>query len=532
MAIRHGTLEIFMPFDSPVLSRILPIEIRDQRHAIVATLRTERVIRLPEGLYSISAVLDNGERVTKPVQVRHRESACVHFQLENPVVERQCTSLVLPSYDGTHPFVSMLFTDQPADASILSDLVLPPPGASADRAGPRRLWVAAASPGLSISQSDDEHMIHARLEGDSRACWLLVASSAGASYRALPLSSDPACAECTLVVRSDSSERLDVELALAPERRVGRALHGLIETGKVGLAVDLARHAIKLIEGEHADPISAAYSGLLLQRLGLLEDHARPVENLARDFPWIQDGRILHAAVLSRSRRPAQVRRGHQLLLEATRSSPIFADAFSLALALLRRWPDEAGEAERQARLEALTSAIAHFDFTSTFATMEWPSAEIAATTAMTALHDPGSAPHHEVLRWLARLIVTRYVSHGAPPDQVLEQFAADNRAVVDQLGLSGVAALLQLLRAEHDVDLGALTAWPLAPDPYLLGAPDLGGHVEAIRKDGTAAGDALVDRFDSAGQLSPAEEARWRSDYREAFEESYREGFEEHLSN
>ncbi|HEX3476208.1 MAG TPA: hypothetical protein VHT91_14380 [Kofleriaceae bacterium] len=520
-----------MPFESPVLSRILPIEIRDQRHALVATLRAERAIKLPEGLYSISAVLDSGERVTKPVHVKYREATVVHFQAEDPAVERQCTSLVLPMQQATNAFVSALFSDQLADEAMLADL-LQPSDASADRVAASKIWVAAASPGLSISQSDDGHMIHARLEADSRPSWLLIASPAGVLYRTLPLSSDPACAECTLVVRTDSAGKLEAKVVLAPERRIGKALHGLIETGKLGLGVDLARAAIHLLAGDHADPISAAYSGLLLQRFGLLEEHAKPIENLARDFPWIPDGLILLAAVLSLSRRPAQVRRGHQLLMEATRSSPIFADAFSLALALLRRWPDEDGEAERQARLEALTGAIAHFDFTSTLATMQWSSTEIAASVPAIAVPDPASEVHPDVLRWLAEVIVKRYVSHGIPFGQILEQFAADNRSVVEHLGLSGVAALLHVLRADHDVDLGALTAWPLMPDTYQF-SEDLEDNVEAVRRDGSAVGIALVaDQFGSSSQLSPAEEARWRSDYREAFEDGYIEGFEQHLGN
>lgn len=542
MATRQGRLEIVLPFDSPVLCRSLPIEVRNQHHAIVATLRGERSIKLPEGLYSITAVLDTGQRVTRPVHVKFGETTRVSFRSEDPPAERQCTSLVLPSQEGASAFVSTLFSDRPADEATLADLLQPPQDASGGHAGTRRIWVAAASPNLSLSQSDDEHMIHVRLEGDSRACWLLVGSPTGVLYRSLPLSSDPTCAECTLAVRVGPSGKLEVKVAMAPDRRVGRALHGLIETGKLGLGVDLAKEAIKLVAGNHADPISAAYSGLLLQRSGLLEDHAEQVEKLARDFPWIPDGRILHAALLSRGRRLAQVRRGHELLLEATRSSPLFSDAFSLALALLRRWPDEAGEAERRTRLEALTGTIAHFDFTSTFATMQWSRTELAARTTAATSHDSTSEVHPEVLRWHAELIVQRYVARDVPPDQILDQFAADNSAVVEQLGRSGLAALLQVLRTDHDVDLEAVSAWPLAPDSYTSSDPDLEEReerleaieaIEAIRDESVRVGATLVARhFGPAGRLSPAEEARWRSDYREDFEDRFREAFEEHLSN
>jgi hypothetical protein len=160
---------------------------------------------------------------------------------------------------------------------------------------------------------------------------------------------------CMVFVEGDR-----VRVLPAPERRVASAVHGLIESGNVVHAVDLLESATELLASKYQDPAGAALGGLLLQRLGRLEPHAGWVENLARDFPWLADARILLAAVL---RNTSERDRGLDVLLSAARQPLLFADALSLALALLRRWPDRARFAERQAAQAALADAAVDVDF-------------------------------------------------------------------------------------------------------------------------------------------------------------------------
>jgi hypothetical protein len=87
-----------------------------------------------------------------------------------------------------------------------------------------------------------------------------------------------------------------------------------------------------------------------LHRLGRLRERPWWVENLARDFAWIPDGRVLLAALLERERDERARMRGLDALVGAAVLRPVFADGRALALKLLRSWPDDdRGDARRQA---------------------------------------------------------------------------------------------------------------------------------------------------------------------------------------
>ena len=57
--------------------------------------------------------------------------------------------------------------------------------------------------------------------------------------------------------------------------------------------------------------------------------------------------------------------RGLDLLLEAAKQRPMFGDAFSLLLTLLRRWPERTGERRRRQALEDLAHHAASVDWSS-----------------------------------------------------------------------------------------------------------------------------------------------------------------------
>jgi len=107
---------------------------------------------------------------------------------------------------------------------------------------------------------------------------------------------------------------------------------------------------------KYSDPASAALGGLTLHRYGRLRERQDWIENLARDFAWIPDGRILLAALLMNDRDDHDRARGLGLLVDATESRPLYTDGMALATDLLRRWPDPDRKDERAERLERLAA--------------------------------------------------------------------------------------------------------------------------------------------------------------------------------
>lgn len=481
----RGELVIELRSDSMLLSQHLPIEVRDRHHRRVELDRRDGGM-LEEGLYSVSAVLETGERVTQMVHVGAAHPARVEFRSggdaarepgtsrgplrESPgrapglptgglaggrpprapggrfggstrrVAERgeQITddALRLVLLDGLEPALPSPAREASSSPRIDPELAqgsprLPTgPSARSGAAGPP---VAVSAPTESIADRDPIEALRSALQPAGSFPpwlarvplrmaiaslapdgWLAVSADLRVSARidgplvlqqdrrarpevepaagpsciamswagehlvmALPLSDRrPESAMCSLAMerRDDPHRAIRLRVELHQRRRVAGALHGMLESGKIGPAIDLARQASELLAMKYADPIGAAYGGLTLHRFGLLDQRAAWVENLARDFAWLADGRILLAALLSRSAQAADRARGLRLLL-ALADAPltVFGEAFSLALSLLRRWPDGELAAERAACLEALRGTIARFEFDGTFSTIRWP---------------------------------------------------------------------------------------------------------------------------------------------------------------
>jgi hypothetical protein len=157
------------------------------------------------------------------------------------------------------------------------------------------------------------------------------------------------------------------------ERRVTRARVGMFEGGHVKVALELAKEGAELLASKYQDPTSAAYGGLMLYRYGRLRDQADWVENLARDFEWLPDGRVLLSAMLAQSVNLRDQERGLETLLDVTKQPlMVFSEAFSLALKLLRRWPGNPWEAKRDERLETLAPFAARYDYESQLSTLRW----------------------------------------------------------------------------------------------------------------------------------------------------------------
>ena len=163
--------------------------------------------------------------------------------------------------------------------------------------------------------------------------------------------------ETTCRVELDLSASLPrLGVRFTEQRRVGRAVDGMLRHHEVMAGAELLDQAASLLLAKYSDPASAALGGLTLHRYGRLRERQDWIENLARDFAWIPDGRILLAALLMNDRDARDRARGLGLLVDATEARPLYTDGMALATDLLRRWPDADRKDERAERLERLAA--------------------------------------------------------------------------------------------------------------------------------------------------------------------------------
>jgi hypothetical protein len=123
---------------------------------------------------------------------------------------------------------------------------------------------------------------------------------------------------------------------IAPERTVANGLQNMLSAGHTLEAASVADEAIELLRSKYEDPAGAALGALILFKTGRLQRWEGWVENLARDFPWLPDGKVLLARL--RFKPDTQSEGTLQLALEASNQRMLFAESYSLLLDMLRRW--------------------------------------------------------------------------------------------------------------------------------------------------------------------------------------------------
>lgn len=349
-----GTLRIRFDTQSVFLSESLPVEIRDGHHKLVEELRGAGTVVLPEGLYSVSAILESGARDTKVANVRAGMPVDLTFT---------GSRAARPRGDG------VMRTASATRSGALSGLEIE------DATGPESVAAPeiALSPGLALERVEPAQQTWSfslrAMSRSARPEWIELRTHDEVVRLAVPLSLEtPEARRCMVDTTHRARGELDVRLTLAPERRVFAALHAMLTSGRVGPAVDLARDATQLLASKYSDPIAAAYGGLTLERFGTLGASQAWVRNLARDFPWLPDGQILLAALLTRSAGDGERDEALELLLAALSRFPVvFSEALSLGYALLKRWPGDERSSERREAIARLVPIMAHLDHGSAF---------------------------------------------------------------------------------------------------------------------------------------------------------------------
>ncbi len=163
----------------------------------------------------------------------------------------------------------------------------------------------------------------------------------------------------TVAVRG--STRLEIRFGDA--RQAVTLLDGMIRHHLTVTHSYMVDALASLLLNKFRDPAAAVLGGLTLHRLGRIPDREIWVDDLAREYSWIPDGRILQAALLMFDEEAEERAAGLEILLDATLDRPLYTDGLSLANALLHRWPDVEDRTPLVDRLDGLADLSAAADW-------------------------------------------------------------------------------------------------------------------------------------------------------------------------
>jgi hypothetical protein len=315
-----GRLSVRVEDNSLWLTNNLPFVVRDASLTVVGRGTTSGpAMTLPVGLYSVEAVTPRGRSMQELVRID------ASTPVDVVVTENSGEATETENRDGMRGAVDATLTGTTACTLLTQD-------AGGWTFGPDQVLTAVPTATFRLDRRDWTASLPLNPQGRKED-------------------------EATCRVELDLSASLPrLGVRFTEQRRVGRAVDGMLRHHEVMAGAELLDQAASLLLAKYSDPASAALGGLTLHRYGRLRERQDWVENLARDFAWIPDGRILLAALLMHDRDARDRTRGLGLLLEATEARPLYTDGMALATDLLRRWPDADRTDERMERLERLAA--------------------------------------------------------------------------------------------------------------------------------------------------------------------------------
>jgi hypothetical protein len=397
----EGSLSVNLEADSYFLSQSLPIELRDGRMKLVKKFPIggeSNKLDLPVGLYEVSAVLQDGQRYSQLVSIYEGQHNAVKLSPHPAVIiastKRKATKRKATKRKATkRKATKRKATKRKATKRTLNFEVptwLDKLNVTDMISGTEHTELFAnASDKDTISNIELINVVGAKLETKSESAWRFIVndhfnSVPVASFKAgnktvdvsLPVNPEGYMIEETacLVQFEPNRSRLVAQAWIDPERKVTSALQRMLTSRYILEASDIvdktsevANESDDLLRGKYRDPVGAVLGGLILQKVGKLGLRKTWVENLARDFTWLPDGKVLLAKLLVDERSDPDI--ALDLIRSTSNQTLMFTESFSLLLNMVRRWPWENGKEARAQALEQLvkkSSVIAWDSFTLT----------------------------------------------------------------------------------------------------------------------------------------------------------------------
>jgi hypothetical protein len=352
-----GRLDVTVDSTSSFLQTHLPYVVRNARMAVVHTGTVGgKQIELDEGLYAVEVTAPDGTQTTSVVHVPANGTARVDVPAATtdspgaaglPPLGRgdRIPNLRLDRFDL---YLERIIGDTPLD------LVPAPTLLTTSDCNPRQ-----------IDRTSWEFLPDRHLEQVATAVFTMGVRRIEMSLAVNPLSDTADLAACRVDRVQDPDGIYRLRMSFAAGRSLCVTMDGLLRNNSASVAADLLENATGLLWGKYEDPPGAALGGLILHGMGRLDERADWASNLANSFPWLPDGQILYAALLMKDPKQEKQSEGLELLLSATTRRPLYTDGLSLAMELLRRWPDDESLPARTDRLTYLASYSAYADWDS-----------------------------------------------------------------------------------------------------------------------------------------------------------------------
>jgi len=346
-----GTIQVNLESDSVFFNHNVPIEIRDSQMRLVQHSGRDRQFELPVGLYKISAVLEDGNKHDKLVQIK--ADVPTQVVLGAKEAPRQARPASRGMKTRAETYQRPQFTKRSEERSMSEDQQDPMrPAQFIESQGclllreTRTMWIFECSPSL-------DEVASAVFQIDDKTTTI-----------SLPVSPEAYTPSGACAVKIEENRTGSHAHAwIAPERTVANAMQNMLSSGYVLEAAGVADEAVDLLRDKYADPTGAVLGALILHKTGQLRRLQGWVENLANDFDWLPDGKVLLATLLydDSSTQDAAM----ELALAASQQRMLFSENFSLLLDLLRRFPSESYRSERTEAIESLATMNPFVDWES-----------------------------------------------------------------------------------------------------------------------------------------------------------------------
>lgn len=309
---KHGQIKVHVNSKVNYGGTATPIEIRNDDLVLIISTRTKRVFELPVGVYEISAVLEDGNRQKRTVEVT--ESKISNVSLE-PKLSYQPEVPELPFGFLSAEKIQTLKTPAQKNVKLLGasrNVTIYPKGG---------FWIVR-------HREEMEQVAYAIIQKGEDLYDISLPISAGDHHLSVT---------CHIEIANQRPTN-QLQVSISRSRSLSAALETTFMAGQIDAAARLAGSAVNTLMHTYVDPTGAVLAALILKKAGRLSRYRRQLEEIIADFPWLPDAKVLLATVLMTN--PNECEKAVQLAYEASQERLLYTESFSILMSLLRYAPE------------------------------------------------------------------------------------------------------------------------------------------------------------------------------------------------
>lgn len=300
------------------------INIRDQWLRLYLTTTPRQVI-VPPGIYELSTVKDNGQIISQIVQIPANEIVEVEF---------------------------FLSAESSSEAKLLSKDFVRFKSLGVLSAKSSGIKLVGITHGAQIYVEDDRWIIRQErnIEKLTSASFM---TERGEMVVNLPISGGNHFRSMCCQISVNAEEYATYpKVNIAPARTIASSMEQMLDSGRIFYASQVASSSMEALLDIYPDPTGALLGIIALFKVGRLVQHKAWLQDFNRRYPWLPDGKIFLALILSESE--ADMESATELIKVAARQKVLYSDSFSVLLSLIRSLPIELNDFEGLFNIGAL----------------------------------------------------------------------------------------------------------------------------------------------------------------------------------